>query len=68
MDTVMLKSILTPDVDQLVSSGEWRTGIEGAMKGMVRSSTSNPGKRTLVVYKGNMWKITAIGNMLPAGN
>jgi len=55
-------------VDQLVSSGEWRTGIEGAMKGMVRSSTSNPGKRTLVVYKGNMWKITAIGNMLPAGN
>jgi len=23
-DTVLLKSILTPEVDQLVSSGEWR--------------------------------------------
>ena len=51
MDTVLLKSILTPDIDQLVSSGEWRNGIEGAMKGMVRSSASNPGKRTLKVEK-----------------
>jgi uncharacterized protein (TIGR02246 family) len=103
MDTVLLKSILTPDIDQLVSSGEWRNGIEGAMKGMVRSSTSNPGDRTIkidkirllnpecaivdakyeiqntdgtvrkmwstfvVVYKEDMWKITAIRNMLPAG-
>jgi len=104
LDTVLLKSILTLDIDQLVSSGEWRTGIEGAMKGMVRSSTSNPGDRTIkiekirfinaesaivdaryeiqntdgtmrkmwstfvVVYTGDMWKITAIRNMLPAGN
>jgi hypothetical protein len=104
MDTVLLKSILTPDIDQLVSSGEWRTGMEGAMKGMVRSTTSNPGKRTLkveklrflnsecaiadaryeiqnadgtsrkmwstfiIVYTVEMWKITAIRNMLPAGN
>lgn len=103
LDTVLLKSILTPDVDQLVSSGEWRIGIEGAMKGMVRSSTSNPGDRTIkvenirflnsqsaivdtkyeiqnadgtarkmwsifiVVYKEGIWKITAIRNMLPAG-
>lgn len=47
LDTILLKSILTPDIDQLVSSGEWRIGIEGAMKGMVRSSTSNPGDRTI---------------------
>jgi hypothetical protein len=47
----LLKSILTPDIDQLVSSGEWRTGIEGAMKGMAGSSTNNPGKRTLKVEK-----------------
>ena len=103
MDTILLKSILTTDVDQLVSSGEWRIGIEGAMKGMVRSSTSNPGNRTIkiekirflnpenaivdtryeiqnangttrkmwstfiVVHKNDMWKITAIRNMLPAG-
>ena len=51
MDTVLLKSILTPDIDQLVSSGEWRTGIEGAMKGMVRSSESNPGTRTIKIEK-----------------
>ena len=50
-DTVLLKSILVPDVDQLVSSGEWRMGIEGSMKGMVRSSSSNPGERTLIVDK-----------------
>jgi len=104
MDTVILKSILTPDIDQLVSSGEWRIGIEGAMKGMGRSSENNPGKRTLkvekirflntesaivdaryeienangttrkmwstfiVVIEENIWRITAIRNMLPAGN
>lgn len=50
-DTVLLKSILTPDIDQLVSSGEWRYGKEGAMKGMMRSSESNPGKRTITVEK-----------------
>ena len=49
LDTILLKSILTSDVDQLVSSGKWRIGIEGAMKGMVRSSTSNPGNRTIKV-------------------
>ena len=103
MDTILLKSILTTDVDQLVSSGEWRIGIEGAMKGMVRSSTSNPGDRTIkiekirflnsesaivdtkyeiqnadgtarkmwstfvVVYRDDIWKITSIRNMKPAG-
>ena len=51
IDTILLKSILTTDVDQLVSSGEWRIGIEGAMKGMVRSSTSNPGNRTIKIEK-----------------
>jgi hypothetical protein len=50
-DTVLLKSILTPDVDQLVSSGEWRNGIQGSVKGMLRSSESNPGLRKLIVEK-----------------
>ena len=50
-DTVLLKSILTEDVDQLVSSGEWRTGIRESVDGMLRSSTSNPGTRTLEVEK-----------------
>ena len=104
LDTALLQRILTTDIDQLVSSGEWRTGMEGAMKGMMRSSTSNPGDRTLtidklrflsstaaivdaryeiknangsvrkmwstfiVVEQGGVWKISAIRNMLPAGN
>jgi len=50
-DTVLLKTILTDDVDQLVSTGEWRSGIAAAVKGMVSSSTNNPGKRTLTIDK-----------------
>lgn len=50
-DTSLLKSILTNDVDQLVSSGEWRYGIGDAVQGMLRSSESNPGSRTLTVDK-----------------
>lgn len=102
-DTVLLKKILTKDIDQLVSSGEWRSGIDTAIKGMMESSNSNPGERslhvdrirfmnedvalvdaryeiknsdgsvrkmwssfTIVDQKG--WKISAIRNMLPAGN
>lgn len=50
-DTVLLKSILTSDVDQLVSSGEWRTGIGEAVKGMLRSSENNTGSRKIIVDK-----------------
>jgi uncharacterized protein (TIGR02246 family) len=50
-DTVLLKSILTEDVDQLVSSGEWRFGLRAAIHGMMESSTANPGSRTLTVEK-----------------
>ena len=50
-DTVLLKSILTPDVDQLVSTGEWRNGVSASVKGMLRSSASSPGTRTLNIEK-----------------
>ena len=50
-DTVLLKAILMPDVDQLVSTGEWRDGIQSSVKGMLRSSASAPGTRTLTVDK-----------------
>ncbi|MEQ8534200.1 MAG: SgcJ/EcaC family oxidoreductase [Imperialibacter sp.] len=50
-DTVLLKDILTEDIDQLVSNGEWRIGIRVAIDGMMRSSTSNPGSRTLTIDK-----------------
>ena len=51
MDTVLLKTILTTDVDQLVSTGEWRNGKTAAVQGMLKSSASSPGTRTLVVDK-----------------
>ena len=102
-DTVLLKSILTADIDQLVSTGEWRDGMASSVKGMLRSSASTPGTRTLTIEKlrlltatsalvdckyeilnadgtprkmwstfivvsnKGMWKISAIRNMLPAG-
>ncbi len=50
-DTGLLKTILTPDVDQLVSTGEWRAGINAAVEGMMKSSANSPGKRTLHVEK-----------------
>jgi ketosteroid isomerase-like protein len=50
-DTVLLKKILTNDIDQLVSTGEWRDGIGASLKGMLRSSASRPGTRTLKVEK-----------------
>ncbi len=50
-DTTLLKNILTPDIDQLVSSGEWRLGLRTAVDGMLRSSTQNPGTRTITVDK-----------------
>jgi uncharacterized protein (TIGR02246 family) len=49
IDTSLLKTILTDDIDQLVSNGEWRKGIALAVAGMVRSSSSQPGTRTLKV-------------------
>lgn len=50
-DTVLLKAILTADIDQLVSTGEWRMGIGTAIRGMLKSAATKPGTRTLTVYK-----------------
>ena len=58
-DTVLLKSILSADVDQLVSNGEWRNGITASVQGMLRSSATNSGTRTLVIDKTKMINSTA---------
>jgi len=50
-DTVLLRSILASNIDQLVSSGEWRIGIKSCVHGMMRSSTNNPGKRKIEIEK-----------------
>jgi len=58
-DTVLLKAILTTDIDQLVSTGEWRNGIGTAVEGMLKSSANSPGTRTLTVDKIRMLSQTA---------
>lgn len=50
-DTILLKEILTTDVDQLVSTGEWRNGVNASVQGMLNSSANTPGTRTLSVEK-----------------
>ena len=50
-DTALLKTILTQDVDQLVSTGEWRIGLNAAVEGMMKSSAASPGVRTLHIEK-----------------
>lgn len=57
-DTVLLKTILTTNVDQLVSTGEWRNGIGMAVQGMLKSSTNSPGTRTLQIDKIRMLQST----------
>jgi len=41
----------------LVSTGEWRAGINSAVEGMMKSSTNSPGTRTLTIDK--IQKVTA---------
>jgi hypothetical protein len=53
-DTTLLKTILMEDVDQLVSTGEWRYGLNSAVQGMLKSSANSPGTRMLQVDKVKM--------------
>lgn len=50
-DATLLKMILMADIDQLVSSGEWRVGIDVALEGMMKSSKKRPGSRTIKIDK-----------------
>ncbi|MCG2459563.1 SgcJ/EcaC family oxidoreductase [Flavobacteriaceae bacterium F89] len=47
----LLERILTPDIDQLVSTGEWRNGRKESINGMQQSSATKPGFRTLSLAK-----------------
>ncbi len=48
-DLEAVEAVLSPDMDQLTSRGEWRRGRDAATAGMKRSSTRNPGDRTLEI-------------------
>jgi len=50
-DEALLESILTADIDQLASSGKWRIGKAESMAYMMKSSTTNPGDRTITIDK-----------------
>lgn len=58
-DTALLKKILTEDIDQLVSTGEWRLGISAAVEGMLKSSATKPGTRMLTVNNIRLLNATA---------
>lgn len=48
-DAAALAALFTADVDQLVSSGEWRRGRDAVVKGTLASSKSNAGVRTITI-------------------
>jgi uncharacterized protein (TIGR02246 family) len=48
-DADSLRALFTEDVDQLVSSGEWRRGREAVVKGTLASSAQTSGARTIVI-------------------
>jgi uncharacterized protein (TIGR02246 family) len=48
-DAKAIEALFTADADQLVSSGEWRRGRDELVRGMLESSRSNAGARTITV-------------------
>jgi uncharacterized protein (TIGR02246 family) len=48
-DEVALRELFTPDADQLVSSGEWRRGLENLVQGAAASSKKENGQSSVVV-------------------
>ncbi len=49
IDPKATEALFTKDADQLVSSGEWRKGLDAVVKGTTASSQNNSGKRTIAV-------------------
>ena len=42
-DAAALRALFTPDVDQLVSTGEWRRGLDALLQGAMASSKKETG-------------------------
>jgi len=49
IDSKAVAALFTADADQLVSSGEWRRGLDAVVKGTMASSQASSGKRTVTV-------------------
>jgi uncharacterized protein (TIGR02246 family) len=48
-DAAALEKLFTNDVDQLVSSGEWRKGRDAVVRGTLQSSQSSGGQRSILI-------------------
>ena len=48
-DAKALAELFTPEVDQLVSSGEWRKGRDAVVRGTLASSESTGGHRSITI-------------------
>ncbi len=48
-DPKSVEALFTADADQLVSSGEWRKGLDAVVRGTTASSQSTGGTRTITV-------------------
>jgi uncharacterized protein (TIGR02246 family) len=49
MDEKALHGLFTADADQLVSSGEWRRGLDNLLQGAMASSKKENGKSSVTV-------------------
>lgn len=49
MDETVLRSLFTPDADQLVSTGHWRRGLENLVEGAIASSKKETGHSTVTL-------------------
>ncbi len=59
-DAKAIALLFTADADQLVSSGEWRRGRDELVRGMLESSRTNTGARTITV-ESVRFPISAVG-------
>jgi uncharacterized protein (TIGR02246 family) len=50
-DPKAIGALFSDDADQLVSNGEWRSGREALVRGMLSSSARETGKRVLAVER-----------------
>jgi uncharacterized protein (TIGR02246 family) len=49
MDQNTLRDLFTPDVDQLVSTGQWRRGLDNLLQGAMASSKKETGQSSVTL-------------------
>ena len=49
MDEAVLRTLFTPDADQLVSNGQWRKGLDNLIQGAIASSKKESGQSSVTL-------------------